>query len=133
MNEKSAVTEVKAETSPASREDTRAPERYVTPMVDIVEGEHGLRVVASMPGADPESVDISVVDDMLTIQGRLETGNGRDNLVREFASASYYRQFRLGARIDQSKIQAEFKLGVLNVNLPFAEAAKPRRIKILAA
>lgn len=115
-----------------SREATRAAERFTMPPLDIVETANGLRMIADMPGASKNDIEISVDDDVLTIKGRYEASgeSGRESLRREFGPVGYFRQFNLGTRIDQAKIRADCRHGVLEVNLPFAEKARPRKIEI---
>lgn len=124
-NENTALAEPKTE-------ETRSPERYITPPVDIVESKEGLRITADMPGAKRESIDISVEEDVLTLRGALEYEPGRRTSLREFGPVNFFRQFKLGTHIDQEKIAAEFRNGVLTVRLPLAEKARPRRITVNA-
>jgi HSP20 family molecular chaperone IbpA len=115
------------------REDTREPERYVTPAVDIYEVENGLVVVADMPGLEKEDVDVATDKDILTIKGRARQAIEREWAYQEFQPTGYFREFRLGNKIDQGKINAEYSGGVLKVQLPFAEEVKPRKIDVKVA
>ncbi len=112
-----------------SREATRAQARYVTPPVDIVETDEGLTLVADVPGLDEKSLEISVDQGVLTIEGKAVFGTG-DLLWREYAMDGYWRQFQLPESFDASRARAEVKNGVLTLHLPKAEAAKPRKIAI---
>ena len=111
------------------RENTR--ERTVSPAVDIYETKDGLTVLADIPGSEKDDISISVEDGVLTIQAVAKKGPeyGEDAYL-EFDRVSYYRQFQLGEKIDQDKIRADYKHGVLGVALPFAEKALPRQIKV---
>lgn len=113
-----------------TREETRESERYVTPVVDIYEEEGGLTVVADMPGLEKDDVEISAEKNVLKIVGRARQSMERDWTYQEFVPRSYYREFRLGNKIDQGGIQAEYKNGVLNLKLPFSEEEKPRKIDV---
>jgi len=116
------------------QEATREPERYTTPPVDIYETDNGLAVHADLPGFSKDQIDISVDNNILTIKAVAgDRGDEREATYREFAPVSYYRQFRLGEKIDRGKITAETKHGVLTLHLPYAEEQKPRRIKISAS
>jgi HSP20 family protein len=113
-------------------ESTRNVPIFV-PTVDIYENEAGLTLLADMPGVAIENVDIDLEKDQLTIKGSVpaDTMEGTA-LLREYVVGDYYRQFILSKEIDQGKIEAAMKDGVLKVFLPKVEAAKPRKIKVSA-
>ncbi len=114
------------EQSLATRDETR----YIAPPVDIYETEDALVVVADLPGVSKDSIDIRVEDGILTIKGRADY-SAQANIVRgEFTLQGYYRQFQLSDDVDQSKISAESKNGVLTIRLPKAEKSRPRQIKV---
>lgn len=115
------------------REETYEPERYIAPAVDIFEKDHGLVVVADLPGLDTDGLAVSVEDSILTIKGTVRQAVERDYVYREFEPVAFFRQFTLGNKIDQRGIGADYKNGVLTVTLPFAEETKPRTIKVNAA
>jgi len=109
---------------------TREEAKYISPPVDIYETEDALMVLADMPGIQKDDLDIRVEDDILTIRGNT-TYEQPSNLLRgEFNLMSFYRQFRLNEEVDQSKISAEIKHGVLTIMLPKAEKAKPKQISV---
>jgi HSP20 family protein len=110
--------------------ETRDEQRYLSPPVDILETEDGLAVVADLPGVSREGLDVSVDDDILTIKGRNATSATGEALRAEFELLDYYRQFRLGEQIDQERITAELKHGVLHVGLPRVPKATPRQIQV---
>jgi len=111
-------------------ESTRSAPVYV-PLVDIYETEDSLVVLADMPGVAPENVDIDLKDDLLTIRGTVSPeGQAERMLLREYGVGDYYRQFTIGRIIDQSKIEAVMKDGVLKLTLPKVDAAKPRKITV---
>lgn len=113
------------------QEQTHEPERFRTPVVDIYEEDGGLRVIAEMPGLERDGIAVSVEKDILTLKGTSPRESvDREYAYREFAPTSYFRQFRLGNKIDQAKIGANYKHGVLDVRLPFAEETKPRQIEV---
>lgn len=127
MNEKHLANNEAA--AALSRETTRSGERYVSPAVDIYETEEGLTLVADVPGLSEQSLNISIDQGILTIEGAATAGMG-DSLHREFAMTGYWRQFQLPETLDAEKARAEVKHGVLTLHLPKAEAAKPKRIAI---
>jgi HSP20 family molecular chaperone IbpA len=114
-------------------EATRDSERVVTPPVDIYETAEGLTVVADLPGADPAGIDVNVEDNVLTLKALVPATAAEADTYSEFRLASFFRQFTLGEKIDQQRIRAESRNGVLTLFLPFAEKAKPRRISVQAA
>lgn len=111
-------------------ETTRNIPVYI-PAVDIYETEEALTLVADMPGVSPDNVDIDIRDDQLTIRGTVSLeGEGETMLLREYGVGDYYRQFTLGRIIDQSKIEAAMKDGVLTLTLPKVDKAKPRKVVV---
>ena len=112
-------------------EPTKAGITFV-PAVDIYETEEALTLVADMPGVSPEGIRIDLKDDQLTVAGEVLASAGSQErvLLKEYETGDYFRQFALGEVIDQSKITAQLKNGVLTLVLPKVEKAKPRRIEI---
>ncbi|ROQ89567.1 Hsp20/alpha crystallin family protein [Desulfosoma caldarium] len=114
-------------------ETTRNIPVYI-PAVDIYETQDALKLVADMPGVSPENVDIDLRDDQLTIRGTVTLeGEGETMLLREYGVGDYFRQFTLGRVIDQSKIEAAMKNGVLTLTLPKVDKAKPRKVEVKIA
>ncbi|MBI5444172.1 MAG: Hsp20/alpha crystallin family protein [Deltaproteobacteria bacterium] len=114
----------------AAGEVTRQPERYAVPPVDIYEEGDALIVLADLPGVSKDGLDVQVEQGILTIQGRAARDTPGQVLNREFAYASFFRQFRITESVDTEKIRAKLLNGVLRLELPKAEAAKPRRIQL---
>jgi len=112
---------------------TREASRYLAPAVDIYEAGDQLVVVADVPGLQKDDLDISVENDILTIHGRMSRPQSATLVSREFALYDYFRQFTLGDKVDRDRIAAVLEQGVLTLKLPFAEHAKPKRIKVQAA
>jgi HSP20 family protein len=124
--EKKGALDKPGETSIATRDETL----YIAPPVDIFESEDALIVVADLPGVDKDAVNIRVEDNILTIKGSASYNPRSSVLVEEFNLQGYYRQFQLSDEVDQSKISAESKNGVLTITLPKAEKTKPKQIKV---
>jgi HSP20 family protein len=124
--ESQATTSTTGEKSLATRDDTR----YMAPPVDIYETDDALVVVADLPGVNKDEVDIRIEDNVLTIRGRAEYKPQAHTLRGEFNLEGYYRQFQLSDEVDQGRISAETKNGVLTIRLPKAEKSKPRQIKV---
>jgi len=102
------------------------------PAVDIFEKADGLTLLADMPGVKADELSIDLRDNVLTIRGRVTSPEGENEtgVMREFNWGSYYRQFTLADTIDQGKIEAKLNDGVLRLELPKVERAKPRQISI---
>lgn len=103
------------------------------PPVNICATEDGCVVTAEIPGVDADSLDISVVNETLTITGerhseKLEeskTYHRKERLFGKFA-----RSVELPFQIEADKVEAAFSNGVLTIDLPRAEAEKPRKISV---
>jgi HSP20 family protein len=114
----------------SSTEGTRTGERYITPPVDIYELPESLVVTADVPGVGPNDLDVRVDNNMLTIQGRAKHTVTDARTHQEYELVNVFRQFELTDTVDQSKISADLKHGVLTLVLPKAEAAKPKQIPV---
>ena len=104
-----------------------------SPNVDIFEADNELVLKAELPGLSLEAVELHLEKNVLTIKGerRLESEDNKDNYRRiERAYGSFSRSFALPTTIEETKIRAEFKDGLLTVTIPKQEQAKPRQIKI---
>jgi len=119
------------------KKEVQSPQEFTqegpvfTPDVDIFETEEKLTLIADVPGVKKESVDIDLNENVLTINARVEKeGLPGTAVYREYDYGDYKRSFTISNVIDQSKIEAELKNGVLTVVLPKAETAKPRKIEI---
>ena len=116
-------------TTPA--EQTR-PGLVFTPAVDIFETEKEITLLADMPGVKAGDLNIDLNENVLTLDGEVESPEGSDeaDVIREYQTGKYYRQFTLSQVIDQSKIDAGMKDGVLRLKLPKVEAVTPRKITV---
>ena len=116
----------------SGKEETTIPARLFVPAADIYEAPDALTVILEMPGVEKSNVSISVEDGVLSVEGRLDLSKyqGLQPLYTEYNIGHYSRSFRLSSKIDQSKIAAEMKDGVLSLQLPKVEQAKPRTIQI---
>ena len=112
----------------------KRPQSYRAP-VDVFETNATFRVLADMPGACSDSIQISVEDNMLTITAKVENrydGLGKLN-HQEYGVGDFHRSFRIGDGINAECINAIYRDGVLEVTLPKAESVKSRRIDIRTA
>lgn len=110
------------------------PGPLFTPTVDIFETEQEITLLADMPGVKAKDLNIDLRDDILTLDGEVEPPEGKSevDVFREYQSGKYSRQFSLSQMIDQSKIDADLKDGVLRLKLPKVAAATPRKIAVKA-
>jgi|HubBroStandDraft_1064217.scaffolds.fasta_scaffold01958_15 HSP20 family protein len=109
-----------------------AHRREVEPPVDVLESADNVLVVADIPGASAETVDVRVENDTLTLQAK-RPANAQDSgpaLAREYEEVDFARSFRIPAGIDTANITAEAKNGTVVVRLPKAAAAKTRKIDV---
>jgi HSP20 family protein len=113
------------------------PERYFggtfSPAFDISETDDEILVKAELPGVDPKDVDVNLTGNELTIKGekkeeREEKGESIHTMERRFGC--FCRSFNLPCDVQQDKIEAKYKDGILNLKLPKAESAKKKSLKI---
>jgi HSP20 family protein len=116
-------------TTPA--EQTK-PGLVFTPAVDIFETEKEITLLADMPGVTSKGLNIDLHENILTLDGDVNSPEGAAevDVLREYRTGKYYRQFTLSQVIDQAKIDAAMKDGVLRLRLPKVEAATPRKIAV---
>jgi HSP20 family protein len=130
-------SETEQELSVREKHQTREPGthqgQYFEPAVDIYETDEAIVLCADVPGVLPEDIHTDVRDNLLTLTAQVRpTDEKWKPLYREYAVGHYARQFRLGQQIDQMRISAQLKDGVLRLTLPKAEKARPRRIEVKA-
>lgn len=120
-----------SKTAPRSPEQTR-PGPVYTPTVDIFEHETAITVLADMPGVKAHDLEIDLRENVLTLTGRVNPpeAGGQSYVLREYEPGTFFRQFTLGSTIEQSKIDAKLNDGVLRLELPKAEKARPRQIAV---
>ena len=119
----------------ATRDDSSAAERSVMsllPPVDVTEDENGITVIADVPGATRESLSLRIDGDTLSLEAPigLELPEGMEPVYAEVRAAQYRRSFTLSGELDRDRIQASLKDGVLRLDLPKREEARPRRIDV---
>lgn len=110
----------------------RGPRRY--PLINLLEDKERLYIEALTPGVDPASLGVSVLRNRLTLSGektRVTADVQPEAFHRSERSAGkFVRTFDLPVEVDEDKIQAEYKNGLLIVVLPKAEKAKPRQVHV---
>lgn len=105
----------------------------LTPSVDIVEKEDRYVISADIPGLNKEEIKLDVKDGMLTISGekKYEDKKEEENYIRvERRYGRFERSFNLPKNLNAESVSASYKNGVLEVNLPKKEEAKPKQIDI---
>ena len=106
------------------------------PAVDIYETHESLILKAELPGITKEDVSVEVEDNTLTLKGekKFEAEVKEENYHRvERSYGNFQRSFTLPATVDQEKVKAKFKDGILEIRLPKVEEAKPKQIKVEVA
>ncbi len=101
--------------------------------VDVAEKDGIYEVKASVPGIQPEDIEVTLNDNVLTIKGEMKVEKEHDQgnyHLRERRFGSFTRRIALPSNIDVEKIEATNENGVLTLTLPKAEAAKPKRIEV---
>lgn len=123
--------------SPESKAWPRVPEQtrpgpVYSPAVDIFEQESAITVLADMPGVKARDLEVDLRENVLTLTGRVSPADvtGQAYVLREYEPGTFFRQFTLGSAIEQAKIDAKLTDGVLRLELPKAEKARPRQIAV---
>lgn len=101
--------------------------------LDVIEEEGQYIVRASMPGVDPDQVEITLTDNVLTIKGETKAESEKTEAnyhVRERHYGSFMRHVTLPATVESEKVEAVHENGVLTLRLPKSEAVKPKKIAV---
>ncbi|HEU4539930.1 MAG TPA: Hsp20/alpha crystallin family protein [Jiangellaceae bacterium] len=101
----------------------------VMPM-DAYRQDNMFYIKFDLPGIDADSVDVTVEQNVLTVQARRPALEGVDLTVAERPTGSFSRQIFLGDTLDVEKLEADYSDGVLTIQIPVMEAAQPRKIQI---
>ncbi|MCG6536709.1 MAG: Hsp20/alpha crystallin family protein [Syntrophales bacterium LBB04] len=134
-DKESKALQAKDKTSVATPAEQMSPGPTYTPAVDIFETEREITLLADMPGVKAKDLGIDLHENILTLNGEVESPESPQevDVFREYRTGKYFRQFTLSEVIDQAKIDADIKDGVLRLRLPKVEAAKPRKIAVKTA
>jgi HSP20 family molecular chaperone IbpA len=122
----------------STRAPVQSPERVqqrasASPRVDVYENANELLVLADVPGATKENIQIHLDKGQLTLEARRDPADHGTALATEYRPVDYHRVFTVPQGIDATKIEAELTAGVLRVRLPKSDALKPRKIEIKAS
>jgi HSP20 family protein len=105
------------------------------PSLDVYQDKDTVIVETPLPGVDPNKVNISIENDVLTIEGSSEKKSEveeKDYYRKEVRTGSFHRAVALPTSVDGEKASAEYKNGILKISIPKEERAKPKQIKISA-
>ena len=108
-------------------------ENILSPLVDETEDEQAYHIEVELPGIDKEDVDVSYCDGLLTISGEKreeKEEKKRDYYRKERSFGAFRRVVPLPGAIDESKIHASFKRGILSIDLPKTDESKKKVKKI---
>jgi HSP20 family protein len=116
------------------RETGTGAEGLFTPAMDVYRSGDGWRAEVALPGIDPKEVQIDVAGSTLTVRGERKWGKeDGERHLSEIRYGRFERTITLPDAIDGDKVQASYRNGVLAIELPLKESAKPRRIEIATA
>ena len=134
MNDRTAVTRNEQPSPDAATHKERAQrsDMALMPPVDVIEDSTGITLRADLPGVPKDKLKLHVEADTLTIEGEVSVmmPEGIEASYAEVSVPRFRRVFTLSKELDTGKVSAELKNGVLNLRIPKAEHAQPRRIDI---
>jgi HSP20 family protein len=102
-------------------------------LIDVIQKGDDLVVKASVPGVEPDKIDVAVEDNILTLRAERKTeveGDDVRYLIQERPSGSFFRALRLPQTVDTAKIESEYESGILTIKMPKAEEKKKKTIQI---
>tara|TARA_R100001377_G_scaffold54184_1_gene31943 strand:- start:643 stop:1116 length:474 start_codon:yes stop_codon:yes gene_type:complete len=103
------------------------------PKVNVYEYDDRVGIIAEIPGLDKKDLKVDVQEGILVISGdkhALYNDDGAKVIRRELKQSSFKRQFELGEQLDGDNIKASFKDGLLSIDIPKVEPAKPKKLSI---
>jgi HSP20 family protein len=103
------------------------------PAVDVAETEKGYEITAELPGMNESNIDVKVADGVLTLKGEKKEEKeekNKDYYVSERRYGSFQRSFTVPSGVDVEKIDAQFKNGILTVNMPKSAQVQKNEKKI---
>jgi HSP20 family protein len=114
--------------------DLESTELSLNPKVDVVEDNKSYRLTAELPGLDLKDISLDLSDDILTLSGEKKTekeeGKDGDYHLMERSYGYFKRSFALPPSVEEDKIKADFKKGILSVVMPKSEKAQQHQRKI---
>jgi len=107
-----------------------ASSRTWAPLVDIYATERELVLLVDIPGVKMEDLEIAVEGETVTIKGERQPAEGREYLRVERPYGPFLRSFTIGMPVDQARVSARYANGVLEITMPKAEEAQPKRVQV---
>ena len=105
--------------------------RAWVPATEVATAEDGWRVRVALPGVDPKQVEVDLHGNTLTVKGERADGRGGNGWYEsEISYGRFERTFTLPTNVDPNRVEAHFTHGMLELTLPLAGSARPRRIEI---
>lgn len=111
----------------------RSVPRGTFPAINVYEQDDSIVLTAEVPGIKPDDLDVTVVNDSVTLKGRRQEQNPSDDsriYRRERAAGAFARTVTLPESIDPNSVQAWYKDGILRVHMSKAQEAKPKKVTI---
>jgi HSP20 family protein len=105
----------------------------IVPKIDVVETDKTIEITAELPGLKEDDVEVSLVDNVLTVRGEKQAEQERDEQnyhVTERVYGSFYRAIELPAGIDPSRIEASTANGVLKITIPKPARSETQKIAV---
>jgi len=105
---------------------------FQTLPVNVWETPEGYQAALLAPGLDEQTINVTVHDDTLVIEGDLKFSvpEGAKPIWQEFGPSRFRRSLRLGSAVEAARVEAIYRNGLLLVTMPKAEHAKPRQIRV---
>jgi len=107
--------------------------KTLAPKVNFYKGKEGLILTAKIPGINPDELDISIEEKILTLKGEYKNDYKEDEAKfykKEIKVGKFTRSLELPFRVETSKIKAEFDSGILKIYMPQADSDKIKKINI---
>jgi len=127
------VSSTATQTTPRTGATAAPAEAHLTyqPNVDICDHGSEVTLVADVPGANADGIDVSFEDGVLSLRAAVPPRELDGRAVRqEFGIGDFRRSFRLGEDFDASQITADYRRGVLTIHVPRLAAVRPRKIEV---
>jgi len=102
-------------------------------LIDVIQRADDIVVKASLPGVDPDAIDVAVEDNVLTLRAERKAeavGDQEGYLIQERPTGSFYRALRLPETVNAEKIECSYDNGVLTITMPKAEEKKRKQIPV---
>jgi HSP20 family protein len=107
--------------------------RFGGPATDLYETEDAVVAEVSVPGIDPKNVNVEIENNVLHVraeQSSVVEDKGKDYYRKEVRRGAFARSFGLPAEVDAEKVKANYEKGILKIEMPKTEKAKPKKISV---